>query len=297
MTATRNGRFRRAAMRAMTVAGFAAAAWFAGSAVAHDAEQPETQSEPAAAFGEAHAAGGPAQGAPNTGEDRVATAHPPTRLPSVTTLLRAAPELDVQQVVTGVDAVLAVPGQLLHRPWPDDPDDPNAPARPREQQPKPNPGPRATCGEHDPLLALVKQILQPARHTVTAVAGPAIAAVPVGMLPDPVAAPVPLTVAARSQAVHIAPSTVVRTKQWPGQPQAAADHIPFDGDGSGRTPDLNDCSPSTVPASSNHGGDGASAATLTAMAVLIEPRALASRRVAESALRRADTPRPTGSPD
>ncbi|MEV6969226.1 hypothetical protein AB0M47_29355, partial [Hamadaea sp. NPDC051192] len=67
MTATRNGRFQRATLRAVTVAGFAAAAWFAGTAAAYAAEQPETPSAPEAAFGEAHAVTGPAREAPNTG--------------------------------------------------------------------------------------------------------------------------------------------------------------------------------------------------------------------------------------
>jgi hypothetical protein len=73
MTADRNGWFRRAAMRLATVAEFAAA-WFAGTAAAHAVEQQETPSEPAVAFGHAHAAGGPAHlvsAAEDTGQDRV----------------------------------------------------------------------------------------------------------------------------------------------------------------------------------------------------------------------------------
>jgi len=291
MTATRNGRFKRAALRVATVAGFAAAAWIAGSAAAQAAEQSETPSTPATAFGEAHAVGGPAQGVQNTGEDRATP-------DLVTTLLRVAPELDVQRVATGVDAVLAVPG-LLTRPAPDDPDDPAAPIDPREQQPKPHPGPQAACGERDPLLALVRQRLQPARRTVAAIAGPAVAAVPVGVLPQ-------ITASAPARVVHIA-STVVRAKpehavrkatavRVPTRP-SAVDHVPGDGNSPARTPDLDDCAPSTVPAGSSHGGGGAPVVTWTAMAVLTEPMARALRRATDSALRRADAPHPTSSPD
>lgn len=270
MTATRNGRFKRAALRAVTVAGFAAAAWFAGTAAAHAAEQPETQSDPAAAFGEAHAVGGSADQALDTGEDRLAP-------DLVTTLLRVAPELDVQHVVIGVDAVLAVPGNLLSRPAPDDPDDPAAPIDPREQHPRPHPGPSALCGEHDPLLALVRQVIQPARRTLTAAVGPALSAIPVGVLP-----------------AH--KSTVVRTTPLARQGDIAV-HVPSGGDGSRRTSDLGDCAPSTTPAGGSHGGTGAPSATLAAVAVLIAPLARALRRAADSALRRADSPRPTSSPD
>lgn len=271
MTATRNSRFTRAALRALTVAGFAAAAWFAGTAAAHAAEQPEAPSGSATAFGEAHAVGGPADEVPNTGEDRVTP-------DLVTALLRVAPDLDVQRVVAGVDAVLAVPGDLLGMPAPDDPDNPDAPRvqRPREQ-PKPHPGPSATCGEHDPLLALVRQVVQPARRMVAAAAGPAFRAIPVGVLPT-----------------H--KSTVVRAAAQPVS-GSAVDHRPDGGDDSGRTPVLGDCAPSTTPAGNAPNGGSAPAATLTAVAVLTAPLARALRRAADSALRRSDAPRPTSSPD
>ncbi|NUT32404.1 MAG: hypothetical protein HOV79_04945, partial [Hamadaea sp.] len=47
MTAHRNGRFRRAALRLVTVAGFAAAAWFIAHGAAQAAERPETPIDPA----------------------------------------------------------------------------------------------------------------------------------------------------------------------------------------------------------------------------------------------------------
>lgn len=204
-------------------------------------------------------------------------------------------------MVTGVDAVLAVPGNLLARPArpaPDDPDNPfqpvppgspGFPGAPRDPAPpKPNPGPSATCGEHDPLLSLVRQLLQPARRSVEAVAGPALGAVPVGVLPARES-----TVVRTAARLVSAKAVAVRLTM----PRSTVDHRPDGGDDSGRTPALGDCAPSTLPASSSPSGGTAPSATLAAVAVLTAPLARALRRAADSALRRADAPRPTSSPD
>jgi hypothetical protein len=345
MTAHRNGTFRRAALRLTAVAGLAAAAWFAGSAAAHAAGQQETPSEPATAFGEAHAAaGGHAHhngAAGDIDEDRADTPD------LIATLLRVPPELNAQRVVVGVDAVLTVQTQQLltpalgapQRPAPDSDDD--APARkpgdgtwlPETPQPDRGPVPLAPgsgvgCGQPalldpvEPLLVqvvepllrplqnLTAQLIQPVTHALTSVAGPLISAVPVGVLPtaQTPATPAQAQAATRAEApVDTTIAQVVRAKAGPAGSaftgsrfdlgrSPTGDRAP---DGGGQAYPLipDDCPPGGTPAGSSHGGAGAPSATMVTAASVAEPMARALRQAADSALRRAEAPRPTSSPD
>lgn len=171
----------------------------------------------------------------------------------------------------------------------------------------------------EPLVATVVQVLspislladtvsthliQPVVHALTGAAAPALSAVPVGVLPS--APPATAEAAARDQADLASPAVVrpapargrtLAAVRAPDAAFAAAAGQAHDGF-PGRTPgDWDSCTPGGTPASSVNNGAGAPSATLADPAPDSAGSAATAIRSAEHALRRADAPRPTSSPD
>ncbi|WP_027342822.1 lipase chaperone [Hamadaea tsunoensis] len=264
MTANRNGKARRAALRVVAVAGFAAAAWFLGGAAAH-ADAPIAPAQHDTAQG--------LLGSLLPADLTAAVGLRPVVEQLDTVLIgQTPPEPDPRPgLLPAVTQPLLDTVQAVVRPL----------VRPITTVAAPLARPAITAAE--PLAGSVTaEVVAPAAHAIDAVAGPALTALPVGVRP-----------------LHhlslVRENTVDESVSPMDTPHLAPPHR-SDGDPR-RIPLMAECPNGMTPTGGENRGSGAPTAALGASSVLVLTLARGLRRAADSALRRFDAPRPTSSPD